>query len=184
MTPINPTTPQRFPDRPLNEAAERWWVAKVKPRQEKLLATDFFKTGIEYYLPLYTKNTPRPGTTHKRIFHVPLFPGYIAFAQDQPHNIYLSGRVVNLIEIKHQQRFIREMNQIYFALQGNAPLEPAPDAFTEGTPVKIIHGPFRGIEGIVTKDTASLHLILSVEGLGKATLKVDRTWIKEIEDDC
>ena len=175
--------PERFPDRPLDEADERWWVAKVKPRQEKLLAADFFRAGIEYYLPLYLKNTPRPGTSHPRLFHVPLFPGYIAFAQNQPHDIYRSGRVVNLIEIRHQKRFIHELNQVYFALQGKAPLEPVTEQFTEGTPVKIIHGPFAGIEGIVAHSASSMHLLLSVECLGRAILKIERSWIREIEEE-
>jgi transcription antitermination factor NusG len=132
-------------------------------------------------LPLYARNTPRPGTKHKRIFHVPLFPGYICFAQNQPHNIYRSGRIVNLIEIKHQRRFIRELNQIYFALQGNAPIEPVNDAFPEGTLVKIIHGPLTGIQGVVSKDPASNRLILSVEGLGNASLTIERSWLVEVE---
>ena len=182
MSKTAPPIPPRFPDRPLDQATERWWVAKVKPRQEKQLAVDFFKEGIEYYLPLYRKNTPRPGTKHRRIFHVPLFPGYISFAQNQPHNIYSSGRVVNIIEIRHQQRFVRELNQIYFALQGNAPLEPMGDAFTEGTPVKVIYGPLAGIEGIVCKDTASTRLILSVECLGSAALTIERSWVREIDE--
>lgn len=175
--------PARFPDRPLDQATERWWIAKVKPRQEKQLAADFFLDEVEYYLPLYTKNTPRPGTTHRRIFSVPLFSGYIAFAQNQPHNIYRSGRVVNLIEIRHQQRFIRELNQIYFALQGNAPIEPVTDSFPEGTLVRINHGPFKGIEGLVSKDPASNRLILSVECLGNASLTIERSWITAIEED-
>jgi hypothetical protein len=175
--------PARFPDRPLDQATERWWVAKVKPRQEKQLAADFFKDGIEYYLPLYIKNTPRPGTTHRRLFQVPLFAGYISFAQNQPHNIYRSGRVVNLIEIRHQQRFIRELNQIYFALQGNAPLEPVTDTFQEGTRVRIIHGPFTGVEGLVSRDPASTKLMLSVECLGSAALTIERSWIIPVEEE-
>ncbi len=182
MTKNAPIAPPRFPDRPLDQAQERWWVAKVKPRQEKQLAADFYKDGIEYYLPLYVKNTPRPGTKHNRIFHVPLFSGYISFAQNQPHDIYKSGRVVNLIEIRHQQRFIRELNQIYYAQKGNAPLEPVGDTFAEGTPVKIIHGPFAGICGIVSKDPLSTRLILSVECLGNAALQIERSWIKQIEE--
>ena len=177
------TTPARYPDQPLNQATERWWVAKVKPRQEKLLAADFLDEGIEYFLPLYAKNTPRPGTTHHRIFNVPLFPGYISFAQNQPHNIYRSGRVVNLIEIRHQRRFIHELNQIYFALLGNAPIEPVFDTFREGALVKITHGPFTGIEGIVSKDPASNRLILSVECLGNAALTIERSWITPVMQD-
>ena len=178
MIPTN-TAPERFPDRPPGEATERWWIAKVKPRQEKQLAADFFRAGIEYYLPLYLQNTPRPGTTLPRLFRVPLFPGYISFAQHQPHDIYRSGRVVNLIEIKHQNRFIRELDQIYYALHGKAPLEPAPEQFAEGTPVKIVHGPFAGIEGTVVHHASAVHLLLSVECLGRAILKIERSWIKE-----
>ncbi|MBN1575274.1 MAG: hypothetical protein JW913_01885 [Chitinispirillaceae bacterium] len=181
MTPPSPLPPTRYPDRPLDQATERWWVAKVKPRQEKQLAADFLKEGIEYYLPLYEKNTPRPGTKHRRIFHVPLFPGYISFAQNQPHDIYRTGRVVNIIEILHQKRFVKELSQIYYALQGNAPLQPITDTFAEGTLVKIIHGPFAGIVGIVDKDPASTRLILSVECLGNAALTIERSWIREIE---
>jgi transcription antitermination factor NusG len=181
MTNQMEIAPTRHPDRPLNEATEPWWIAKVKPRQEKQLALDFYKDGIEYYLPLYPKNTPRPGTKHRRIFHVPLFPGYISFAQELPHNIYTSGRVVNLIEVKHQQRFIRELNQIYYLLQGNAPVEPINDIIPEGTQVKIIHGPFSGVEGIVAKNSLPHRLILSVECLGRAVLKIEQSWIKQLK---
>lgn len=180
MTHPADTFPVRYPERPLDQAEERWWIAKVKPRQEKQLAVDLYRERIEYYLPLYAKNTPRPGTTHPRIFHVPLFPGYVAFAQNQPHNIFLTGRVVNLIEIRHQQRFIREMNQVYFALQGNAPLKPATGNIGKGSFVKVLHGPFAGICGMVSRDSSSTRLILSVECLGNAELTIDRGWIEEI----
>ncbi len=184
MTRSTFEAPARFPERPIHQASERWWIAKVKPRQEKQLAEDFFKDGIEYYLPLFVKNTPRPGTKHPRLFRVPLFPGYISFAQEKPHQIFTSGRVVNLIEIRHQKRFMRELDQIYLALQGEAPLTPicGEVALETGTPVKIIHGPFSGIEGIVEKSSSSSRLILSVECLGMAALTIERSWIQEVEE--
>ncbi len=180
MSSLSPPIPSRYPERPINEAEERWWIAKVKPRQEKQLAADFLKAGIEYYLPLYTKNTPRPGTKHRRLFHLPLFPGYISFAQNQPHNIFRSGRIVNIIEVRNQKRFVNELNQIYFALQNNAQLEPCSETFSEGTPVKVVFGPLAGITGIVCKDNASAKLILAVEGLGSAMITINRLWVREI----
>jgi transcription antitermination factor NusG len=180
MLPTTDIVPMRFPERSLDQAEERWWIAKVKPRQEKKLAEDFLRERIEYYLPLYPKNTPRPGTNYPRIFHVPLFPGYLAFAQKQPHNIFLSGRVVKIIEIRHQQRFIREMNQVYFALQGNAPLGPVTGRVELGSYVKILHGPFAGIYGKVSRGPGSTKLILTVEGLGNAELTIERAWTEEI----
>lgn len=181
MSQLMGVVPSRFPDRPLDSAPERWWIAKVKPRQEKLLAEDFLHDHIEYYLPLYVRNTPRKGSTSPRLFHIPLFPGYIAFSQDKPHNIFSSGRVVNLIEIKNQQRFIRQLNQIYFLLQGNAPVEPAGEAYAEGTEVEVIKGPFAGTRGKLTKNSAS-GIILNVDCLGVATLKIDVAWVKEVSE--
>lgn len=167
----------RYPDRPLDEASERWWIAKVKPRQEKRLAEDFMRTGIEYYLPLCKKNTPRPGTGSARIFFVPLFPGYISFAQDKPHDIFRTGRIVNIIEVRNQRRFKRELNQIYRALSADAPLEPATGTFKEGANVRILYGPFAGIDGMVSRDSCSNKLVLSVECLGFAELTIERSWI-------
>jgi len=173
--------PDRFPERPLDEAPERWWIAKVKPRQEKQLAQDFFESGIEYYLPMYTKNSPRPGSKSPRLFHIPLFAGYIAFSQETPHDIFSSGRVVNLIEIRNQRRFIKEMDQIYYLLKGKAPLLPVSEVLTHlpGTPVLITHGPFAGTKGVINKHNTPYELILSVECLGNASLKIDPSWIKE-----
>lgn len=90
--------------------------------------------------------------------------------------------MVNLIEIRHQQRFIRELNQVYIALNAKAPLEPVTEQFPEGSTVTIIHGPFAGIEGVVVKSASSLQLMLSVECLGRAVLKIERAWIRGAEE--
>jgi len=172
--------PSRFPARPPGEAAERWWVAKVKPRQEKQIAQDFFDSGIEYYLPLYIKNTPRPGSRSPRLFNVPLFPGYISFAQEKPHGVYSTGRLVSLIEIRNQRRFVNELNQIYHLLQGDAPLTPVSGPhLAAGTPVCITQGPFAGTKGIIHKTSSSVDIIVSVECLGNASLKINPSWVTE-----
>lgn len=178
--------PMRFPDRPIDAAEQRWWIAKVKPRQEKQLALDFLNEKIEYFLPIYTKNTPRNGTGSRRLFQIPLFPGYISFAQETPHQIYLSGRVVNLIEIRHQKRFISELNQIYFVCKGSIPLEPHQEAnhLLPGTPVTITIGPLKGLSGTVIKESGASRLILSVAGLGNAAVQIDNSWLQVLEPEA
>lgn len=185
MSSTATSPPMRFPDRPIDAAEHRWWIAKVKPRQEKQLALDFFNEEIEYFLPLYTKNTPRTGTGSRRLFQIPLFPGYICFAQETPHRIYLSGRVVNLIEIRHQKRFIRELNQIYFVCKGSFPLEPHGEAnhLLPGTPVAITVGPLKGLTGTVIKGSGASRLILSVTGLGNAAVQIDNSWLQVLEPE-
>ncbi|MDO5577630.1 MAG: hypothetical protein Q4F84_11195, partial [Fibrobacter sp.] len=111
------TPPARFPDRQIDQAQGRWWLVKTKSRQEKQLAFDFLDMGIEYYLPMYTKTCSvlsKPGCKcKKRSYTLPLFSGYMAFAQDSPHSIYKTGRAAQIIEVKNQQRFVKELSLIY-----------------------------------------------------------------------
>ena len=182
MIKLVETPPIRFPDRPIEEASERWWIAKVKPRQEKLLAMDLLEQSVEYFMPLIIKNTPRPGTKTPRLFNVPLFPGYICFAQNTPRNIFLTGRVVNILEVRNQNRFIQQCNQIYRVIQCKYPVE-ASNEFIEGTVVEIEYGPLRGLQGIVNRNRANSRIVLSIEGLGRACVTVASAWVKCIEKD-
>jgi transcription antitermination factor NusG len=181
MVKLVDTPPVRYPDRPLGEAQERWWIAKVKPRQEKLLATDLLEQSIEYFLPLIVKNTPRPGTKHSRLFNVPLFPGYICFAQNTPKNIFSTGRIVNLLEVRNQNRFIRECDQVLRVIQGQFPIETL-DVYAEGMPVAIEYGPLRGLQGVIAEVRGNSRLVLSVEGLGRACVTIENSWVKRLEE--
>lgn len=181
MVTPNDTPPIRYPDRPLAEAPERWWIAKVKPRQEKQLAMDLRERNVEYFLPLITKNTPRPGTNSARLFTIPLFPGYICFAQNTPKDIFCTGRVVNLMEVRNQGRFIRECDQILRVINGQVPIAPL-EEYVAGMPVAVEFGPLKGLEGIIAEVRGNSRLVLSVEGLGRACVTIDNNWVRRIEN--
>ena len=172
--------PSRFPNTPIEQAKERWWIAKVKPRQEKQLAFDFLEFGIEYYLPLYEKLTIRPGTNKKRYFKVPLFPGYICFAQNVPQDIFKTGRVVNLIEIKNQNRFIKEISSIYMAFEHGLVVEPVTQPIAVHSQVEVTSGILKGIQGVVNSINDQLSLILEVDGLGSAAVHIDVSQVRVI----
>lgn len=173
--------PSRYPDRPIAEAPELWWVAKVKPRQEKALAADFIHHGIEYYLPMYTKTTRRRDNNKPRKSVLPLFPGYMAFNMDKPHNVFVSGRVVTIVNIKHQKRFVEELTQVYTALENGFQLAPFEGSFEIGDEVNVRYGPLRGLAGRVERTPdKNGRLILSVEGLGKALLTIDPAMVRPV----
>lgn len=176
LTDNNPLS--RFPAVPIEQACCRWWVAKVKPRQEKQLAIDLLKKGVEYYLPLYKKTTVRPGTNKKRISIVPLFPGYICFSQDIPKDIFLTGRVVNLIEIINQKRFVKELSAIYYAFEYGYSVEPISEPVMPNTKVEIISGMLKGIQGVVASIRNHVHLILEVGGLGRAAVQIEMRQVR------
>lgn len=176
------TPPSRFPIAPIEQANGRWWVAKVKPKQEKQLALDFIEFGVEYYLPQYKKVTFRPGTNKKRTSVMPLFPGYISFAQDTPKDIFRTGRVVNIIEVKNQTRFIKELSAIYSAIENGYVVQPVTAPFTVNSKVEVSSGLLKGIQGIVSAIKDQLTLILEVNGLGYASVLIDSSQVKSIDD--
>jgi transcription antitermination factor NusG len=180
MKRVDDNPPAKYPDRPIAESAEPWWIAKVKPRQEKALAADFIKNEIEYYLPQITKVTRRKDNNKPRKSVLPLFPGYISFCS-QPTvvtGIYKTGRVVSIIEIKHQKKFKEELTQIYRAIESGVSLEPTDILYPEGARVCVVSGPMRGLCGIITRSNEAEKLVLSVAGLGQASMVIDSALVK------
>ena len=98
--------------------------------------------------------------------------------------IFSTNRVVNIIEIQHQSRFISQLEQIYHLIDLGIPLVPLSTAehLIPGTPVKIEYGPLREVVGTVIKYRDSHKLVLSVDGLGKAALTVSADSVKPLKD--
>jgi len=167
MKRVSENPPQRFPD---------------KPRQEKAIAFDFIKNNIEYYLPLIVKVTRRKDNNKPRKSILPLFPGYISFCADNftAPKIYKTGRVVSVITVKNQKRFLEDLMQIYYALENGADLMPVNERYEEGDLVYISDGPFKGLKGTISKIHENNRLILSVNGLGKASMSININFVKPI----
>jgi transcription antitermination factor NusG len=182
MKRVDENPPARFPARPIDQAQAPWWIAKVKPRQEKALAFDFIKADIEYYLPMVVHVTRRKDNNKPRKSVLPLFSGYISFCGSDPvaKGIYKTGRVVSVIEIRHQQRFVGELTQVYQALELGAVLDPVTSAYTPGTSVSIVAGPLRGLTGVIARIQDAERLVLSVTGLGHASMSIDASMVKPL----
>ncbi len=52
-----------------------WWVAHTKPRQEKALAMDLFRSARAYFAPMYETVKRSKGRSWKSVLL--LFPGYV-----------------------------------------------------------------------------------------------------------
>jgi transcription antitermination factor NusG len=179
---IGENPPERYPERSIELAELPWWVAKVKPRQEKALAFDFIKKNIEYYLPMVTKITKRKDNNKSRKSVITIFPGYISFCSDKSNlsAVFSTGRIVNIIEIKYQKRFISELSQIYGLTENNMDLFPCSETSIVGDEVEIHTGPLKGIKGTIAKIQNRNMLILNVDGLGRAMVSVDANQVKII----
>jgi transcription antitermination factor NusG len=132
---------------------------------------------------MVTRVTRRKDNNKPRKSVVPLFPGYMSCSgvKETYYKLYATGRIANVIEIKHQKRFVTEISQIYSLLEKGVPLEPCLYSFSEGTEVCVQAGPLRGIRGVVASMKSANRIILSVEGLGHAMMTVDVALVKPVD---
>ena len=181
MKRVGENPPARFPNRAPSEAEGPWWVAKIKPRQEKAVAFDLLREEIEYYLPMYTHVVRRRDNNKPRKSILPLFPGYISYCASRGFErlIFKSGRVVNLVPVRNQKRFAEELEQIYRSIESGVSLQPV-QTYEPGDFVVVRRGPLRGITGTVTRISNETKLVLSVEGLGRAAMSVDSALVQPV----
>lgn len=148
-------------------AAEIWWVARTKSRQEKALAWSLKGLGISYFLPL----VPRPQEARKRlrVSILPLFPGYLFFRGDLTERAALlkTGRAAQVIEVEDQQGLAVELARIQHVIAGEQQLELC-DFVSRGKRVRIIDGPLAGLEGIVQTVKKKTRLVLQIDAIRQA----------------
>ena len=127
--------------------------------------------------------TRRRDNNKPRKSQVCLFPGYISFCarKGTERAVFATNRIVNLVAVRNQSRFTRQLEQIYHTFELGVALEPvAAAAFTPGETVQVVAGPMKGLRGTIQR-IASVHkLVLAVEILGSAAVTVDAAAIQPL----
>jgi transcriptional antiterminator RfaH len=159
----------------------QWWVVHTKSRNEKALAHDLIRRNISYFLPMTWKVRRKSRRTIRSL--LPLFGGYLFFCGGENDRLELlrTDRVANLIEVKDQQKLLKELEQIEQALQAGVPVTPH-KYIKEGQKCRVIAGPLMGLEGFVAMTRGEARLVLQVDMLGQAaSVEIDVDMI-EIAD--
>ena len=170
MLRVSDNPPCRFPaDRALAADRGAWWVARVKSRHEKALAWELTRLGIGYYLPLVTRRTVRRDTGKARKSIVCLFPGYLALVgyQERKRDLFRTGRLLGVLEVVDQDRFVAELDRVRRALESDRPLSLHP-GLARGRRVLIASGPLAGISGRVVSLESPRLIYLNVEMFNQA----------------
>lgn len=177
----NPLT--RFPiGRELEEDCGNWAVAHLKSRREKTFVQELAEREIGYYLPLYENRVRRKDTGKIRKSINPLFPGYVAFVKSEATKKILcaSGHVANVIEIKDQESFVSELHNIQRILGKSVSIEKS-ESIPLGRRVRIVFGPFVGMEGIVVEWRNTAKVGIGVQMFGQAILvEVESSYLVEL----
>jgi transcriptional antiterminator RfaH len=158
-----------------------WWVAHTRSRNEKALAHDLKAKNISYFLPMTWKVRRQTHRTIKSL--LPLFTGYLFFCGDEAARVELlkTNRVANLLAVKNQDGFLRELVRFEQALRAGAPLVPHKYIKT-GQWCRVIAGPLLGLEGIVVQAKGDTRLVLQIDMLGQAaSVEIDLDMIEPVE---
>ncbi len=159
--------PETIFETPAEPGEKKWWVARTKSRQEKALAWDLKAKGMHYYLPLVS--SPQKCRGRMRASILPLFSGYLFFKGDQNdrYKALQSGRIAQVIDVEDQIRIEQELATLSHATLAKMDLTLC-DFVRKGQQVRIIAGPFTGLEGIVRKQKNQTRLILTLEAIRQA----------------
>ena len=175
----------RWPaDRPLAEDLGHWWVARVKPRNEKALARELAGLGVGYYLPMLIQRTIRRDNRKPRKSILCAFPGYLSLAgfQERKADILRTGRIINVIRVDDQEKFVRELGQVQKALEHSAGVGWQ-ERLAVGRRVMIAAGPMQGVEGVITHFSRPQKVFLNVEIFNRAvSVMVSPDQIVLVED--
>jgi transcription antitermination factor NusG len=147
---------------------QNWKVLFVKPRTEKKVGEYCALYRIPFYLPLREKT--RVVQRRKVKVLLPLFPGYVfaRFKADQRLLLLQTNLLVRVLEPESPRQLVRNLVMLRRMLRANPGLE-AEQPLTKGRMVRIIDGPFMGVEGRVARLAGKAKVVLNFEMIGQAT---------------
>ena len=168
--PVLPPEPAVFPEGLVDEPdvpipqGRRWHVMYTRPRQEKSLARELYRSQIPFYLPLI-----RQRHRHRRrviTSHNPLFAGYVPVYVDQPEwNATLAtGRVVRPLKVADQVAFWGDLRQVHRLISSGAAITPE-DRLVPGMRVVVRSGPLAGLEGVIQRTASGRRFVVEVDFL-------------------
>ena len=182
MLKLSDNPPVSWPEgKSIGDFTGQWWVAHTKSRNEKALAGDLIRRDIGYFLPMCWKIRRQKGRIIRSL--LPLFGGYLFFCGSESQRLELlrTNRVANLIEVKDQNKLIKELSQIELALKTGADLVPH-KYLSAGQRCRVTAGAMTDLQGIVIKTKGAARLVLQIDMLGQATsVEIDADMIETIE---
>jgi transcription antitermination factor NusG len=160
---------------------KHWKVLFVKPRTEKKVAEYCKLYGIDVYLPM--RESTRVIQRRKISVLTPLFSGYVfvRLLPSQKLQLQQTNLLVRILEPSNPRKMLRDLIMVRRALCANPALAPA-KPLTKGRYVRIIDGPFQGIEGRVARLTSKMKVVLNIDMIGQATaVEIESDYVEVLD---
>jgi len=156
-----------------------WYGLRVKSKHEQIASIVLRGKGYDPFLPVY--KVRRQWSDRIKEMESPLFPGYLFCRLDSSRRLPVlsSTGVVGIVGVGKTPVPIeeREIEAIQAVIQSGLPAQPWP-FLGPGRPVRVAHGPLRGVDGVVTNVKDRQRLVVSVMLLQRSiSVEMDAAWV-------
>lgn len=163
-----------------------WYACYTRARHEKQVETQLKQRGLESYLPLVQQ--VRQWSDRKKAVQFPLFPSYVfgRFTLSEMHAVLTTPGVSTIVRANGYPTPIRERDlenvKTFVSALAEAGLEPDRRPFLlEGQWVRVLEGPFAGVEGIVVERRGRKRVLVGLAAIGQGLeIDIDTRLLKPI----
>ena len=163
---------------------KQWYAIYVRSRHEKCVQTDLRNKGIESSLP-FMKVTHQWSDRRKKV-EVPLFRGYVFVRLDinkDKLNVLQTDGVVKFIGIRGKPSRIpdEQMRWIHMMVKGSDIIYNVKE-IPLGKKVRVMAGPFKGVEGVVISVGNQSRLVIVIESIIHAvSIEINPNYLENIK---
>ncbi|HEY0808602.1 MAG TPA: UpxY family transcription antiterminator, partial [Longimicrobiales bacterium] len=167
-------------------AEPHWYACYTRARHEKMVETQLRQRGLESYLPLVQQ--VRQWSDRKKVVQFPLFPSYVfgRFTLREVHAVLTTPGVSTIVRASGYPTPIADTeleNVKRFAIGlAEAGIEPETRPFlVEGQWVRVLEGPFEGVEGMVVERRGRKRVLVGLAAIGQGLeIDIDTRLLKPI----
>lgn len=159
-----------------------WFVLYTVPNFEKKVTAYLIRKSILTYLPLI--NVERSWSDRKKTIEKPLFPGYV-FVKVARRDLWQASSVKGVIKVLSTGQYPsiieeREIDIIKKAITYTPDVYPEGN-FTKGEYIKIIAGPFAGVEGKIVDVKGSKRLFIYLQLLNQSlSINIQSDYLQKV----
>jgi len=155
----------------------QWYACYTRARSEKQVVRLLAERQIESYLPMMPRT--RQWKDRRKVVHFPLFPSYVfgRFTLRDVHAVLTTPGVSTIVRANGYPTPIapEELESVRRVAEGlvaaGVVVEPRP-FLAEGQRVRVVEGPFEGIEGYVVELRGRKRVLVGITAIGQG-LEID-----------
>ena len=162
-----------------------WYACYTRARAEKRVEQLLLEQNLDAYLPTMTRE--RVWADRKKLVVFPLFPSYVfgRFSHAELHSVLSIPGVATVVRYAGRLAPIAdaEIENIRLLATGLACTDqhPEPQPLREGQWVRVVDGPFKGMEGVLIEEPRRTCVLAGLRTIGQGlTIRIDHAMIQAI----